>query len=310
MYICTCTCAICSVVYLNRYLDHTPKTVKKHGKVLVVSSDASGSALEFAKKANADVLVVGSRGLGAFKRFFLGSFSQDIVTNAEGLSVVVVKPLDVAEEEAEKKKAKEKKEEEDKAYQQQLQQKKKHEQATETENADLDAVIHGDNERKQLALEEESQQQGPHPIHAIFERQRENQRKKVHDRVMSDLVAKGDAEGQGQSAALPSVSVPSSSSSSSSKPLPTAVPPSAVGSESGPSTKRWPTVHPVATASTSTSTKTAGESSSAQSPSALTAITDMEDRARADKHGFEIGQAILQQLQMQTAVPSSEPPRK
>jgi len=57
---------------------------------MVSSHRVESSAIQFIKAHNTDVVVVGSRGLGAFKRFFLGSFSHHLVNHAP-CDVIVVR---------------------------------------------------------------------------------------------------------------------------------------------------------------------------------------------------------------------------
>jgi len=60
-----------------------PKIVKKEGNI-------ANEIIEFSKKAKMDLIVVGSKGLGAVLRFFLGSVSSKIANHA-ACSVLIVK---------------------------------------------------------------------------------------------------------------------------------------------------------------------------------------------------------------------------
>lgn len=61
-----------------------------HGVSLGISNDPTEEAVQFLQEHKATVVFVGSRGLGAMKKFFMGSFSDYVLKNA-GCSVMVVK---------------------------------------------------------------------------------------------------------------------------------------------------------------------------------------------------------------------------
>jgi len=60
-----------------------PKVVKKEGNV-------ASEIIKFSKEAKTDLIIVGSKGLGAVLRFFLGSVSSKIANHAM-CSVLIVK---------------------------------------------------------------------------------------------------------------------------------------------------------------------------------------------------------------------------
>jgi len=66
---------------------------------VLATQDPKESIVKYAKDKGVDTIFVGTRGLGAFSRFFLGSFSNYIVSHAE-CDVVVVRH---AEEQPKKK---------------------------------------------------------------------------------------------------------------------------------------------------------------------------------------------------------------
>ena len=60
--------------------------------VLSTSSSVPDEIIDFAEKEKIDLIVIGSRGMGATARFLIGSVSQKVVTNSP-CSVYVVKKL-------------------------------------------------------------------------------------------------------------------------------------------------------------------------------------------------------------------------
>jgi nucleotide-binding universal stress UspA family protein len=63
--------------------------VKVRGKVLTTVGSVPEAILDAATKDNSDLIVVGTRGLGGFKKLLLGSVSSAIVTNANCTVLVV-----------------------------------------------------------------------------------------------------------------------------------------------------------------------------------------------------------------------------
>ena len=59
-------------------------------QVIGDGSSVAGSITEFAKNNDIDLIVVGSRGLGGFKRMLVGSVSQEIINHAH-CSVIVLR---------------------------------------------------------------------------------------------------------------------------------------------------------------------------------------------------------------------------
>jgi nucleotide-binding universal stress UspA family protein len=66
------------------------ENVKFEAQVIDGSSSVSGSIIDYAENNNIDLILVGSRGLGGFKRMLVGSVSQEIVNHAR-CSVIVLK---------------------------------------------------------------------------------------------------------------------------------------------------------------------------------------------------------------------------
>jgi len=66
------------------------ENVKFEAQVIDESSSVSGSLIDYAENNNIDLILVGSRGLGGFKRMLVGSVSQEIVNHAH-CSVIVLK---------------------------------------------------------------------------------------------------------------------------------------------------------------------------------------------------------------------------
>ena len=71
------------------------KTLKAAGEVVI--GTAKGVILDEAEKWGADLIVLGSRGLGALDRFLLGSVSHAVTQHAK-CSVEVVRRRDVGDE--------------------------------------------------------------------------------------------------------------------------------------------------------------------------------------------------------------------
>jgi len=66
------------------------ENVKFEAQVIDASSSVSGSIIDYAENNNIDLILVGSRGLGGFKRMLVGSVSQEIVSHAH-CSVIVLR---------------------------------------------------------------------------------------------------------------------------------------------------------------------------------------------------------------------------
>ncbi|MGF7047573.1 nucleotide-binding universal stress UspA family protein [Paenibacillus sp. DS2015] len=60
------------------------------GNAQLVQGSPSQTILEYAKKNNSDIIIIGSRGLGGIREFVLGSVSHNVVQNAR-IPVLVVK---------------------------------------------------------------------------------------------------------------------------------------------------------------------------------------------------------------------------
>jgi len=67
--------------------------VKKHGidriKATVVEGDPAERIIDYAKEHDVDIIVIGSRGLGAFKGLLLGSVSNKVSHKADRTCVIV-----------------------------------------------------------------------------------------------------------------------------------------------------------------------------------------------------------------------------
>jgi nucleotide-binding universal stress UspA family protein len=59
-------------------------------KVIIKQGSPAATILEYAEESSADLIVMGSRGLGSIKEFFLGSVSHDVVQEAR-IPVLIVK---------------------------------------------------------------------------------------------------------------------------------------------------------------------------------------------------------------------------
>eukprot|EP00310_Coccolithus_braarudii_P013539 CAMPEP_0183334908 /NCGR_PEP_ID=MMETSP0164_2-20130417/3371_1 /TAXON_ID=221442 /ORGANISM="Coccolithus pelagicus ssp braarudi, Strain PLY182g" /LENGTH=164 /DNA_ID=CAMNT_0025504149 /DNA_START=66 /DNA_END=557 /DNA_ORIENTATION=+ len=82
-----------AVSMLKKHAQH----LMKHGykpHVTVLKGPAKHSIVEYVESKNADVLLIASRGLGAVKRFFLGSVSDFCVHNSKCPVVVIKDTLD------------------------------------------------------------------------------------------------------------------------------------------------------------------------------------------------------------------------
>jgi nucleotide-binding universal stress UspA family protein len=80
---------------LNQALDMTPDDVEAKGHC-ISGDDAAQTILTSAEKIDADMIVVGSRGLGAFRAALLGSVSSYVLSHA-CCPVIVVKAARQAE---------------------------------------------------------------------------------------------------------------------------------------------------------------------------------------------------------------------
>ena len=78
------------------------KTLKAAGEVVI--GTAKGVILDEAEKWGADLIVLGSRGLGALDRFLLGSVSHAVTQHAKCSVEVVRRRSDVSDVSDEKKK--------------------------------------------------------------------------------------------------------------------------------------------------------------------------------------------------------------
>ncbi len=65
---------------LNKVLETTPSAIPARGRC--VSGDAPQAILQAAVEADADLIVMGSRGLGAFRAAILGSVSSYVLEHA------------------------------------------------------------------------------------------------------------------------------------------------------------------------------------------------------------------------------------
>ncbi len=74
---------------LNHALDYTPNGLKARGHCLS-GEDAAQAILDSAERIAADLIVIGSRGIGGFKAAVLGSVSGYVLSHAN-CPVVVVK---------------------------------------------------------------------------------------------------------------------------------------------------------------------------------------------------------------------------
>lgn len=66
--------------------------------VMMSTHQVQAAALRFVTEHKSDIVFVGSRGLGAFKRFFLGSFSNYMVNHAPCDVIVVRSPADLTKQ--------------------------------------------------------------------------------------------------------------------------------------------------------------------------------------------------------------------
>jgi nucleotide-binding universal stress UspA family protein len=64
--------------------------IRARGKILTAAGTVVQEIVEFASKEKVDLIVLGTRGLGGFKRMLLGSVSGGVVNHAH-CSVLVVK---------------------------------------------------------------------------------------------------------------------------------------------------------------------------------------------------------------------------
>ena len=76
---------------VQRFVDEAKsKGIDVHGEVLREASSTVDEIVKSAENKKADLIVVGTRGLGGFKRLLLGSVSSGVVTHAH-CSVLVVR---------------------------------------------------------------------------------------------------------------------------------------------------------------------------------------------------------------------------
>jgi nucleotide-binding universal stress UspA family protein len=84
---------------VNEFFERAKKVVKKaeekikdlpRASVVFKEGNAARTILEYAEEHHCDLIVIGSRGLGAIQEFFLGSVSHNVVQNAK-TAVLVVK---------------------------------------------------------------------------------------------------------------------------------------------------------------------------------------------------------------------------
>ncbi|RRJ63916.1 universal stress protein [Paenibacillus oralis] len=77
----------------SKTADEAEKRIKEAGlsaKMELVQGPAAETILEYAGKNGADLIVIGSRGLGGIREFVLGSVSHNVVQHAQ-IPVMVVK---------------------------------------------------------------------------------------------------------------------------------------------------------------------------------------------------------------------------
>ncbi|MED4958114.1 universal stress protein [Paenibacillus macerans] len=77
----------------SKTADEAEKRIKEAGlnaKMELVQGPAAETILEYAGKNGADLIVIGSRGLGGIREFVLGSVSHNVVQHAQ-IPVLVVK---------------------------------------------------------------------------------------------------------------------------------------------------------------------------------------------------------------------------
>jgi len=65
------------------------QSINARGKVLTTMTSIAESILDFSEAENVDLIVVGTRGLGGFKKLLLGSVSSAIVAHAHCAVLVV-----------------------------------------------------------------------------------------------------------------------------------------------------------------------------------------------------------------------------
>jgi nucleotide-binding universal stress UspA family protein len=78
--------------YSNQILDEANQLIEAvpGAKVTLISGPPAKAILDYAKESNSGLIIIGSRGLGGFSEFVLGSVSHNIVQHAK-IPVLVVK---------------------------------------------------------------------------------------------------------------------------------------------------------------------------------------------------------------------------
>ncbi|WP_188208182.1 universal stress protein [Alkalibacillus aidingensis] len=74
----------------REYAEDYLKDLKNNKDVIVKTGHASSTIVDFAKNEGVDLIIIGNRGLGGVRRFFLGSVSHHVVQDVE-CHVLVVK---------------------------------------------------------------------------------------------------------------------------------------------------------------------------------------------------------------------------
>lgn len=74
----------------QQLLDHGPNNVKLKTEVIIAVKFIAGEIVDYAQQQNADLIVVGTKGMSGFKRLLLGSVALGVVTYAH-CPVIVIK---------------------------------------------------------------------------------------------------------------------------------------------------------------------------------------------------------------------------
>jgi nucleotide-binding universal stress UspA family protein len=78
----------------NKLLTKSAKFLKENNvktKTILKEGHPSQTIVNVAKEEGFDMIILGSRGLGGLKKFFLGSVSNAVVQEAQNCSVLIVK---------------------------------------------------------------------------------------------------------------------------------------------------------------------------------------------------------------------------